>query len=324
MPTDAITIRPIDWRVRLARPTVDLQGPGIAPPGWELREYRSNTDGMPSLSSVILTYGDGLIVVRAPMGRIDTVRVNMPRLLHGGHGCLIKSPAEIKAAFDLLWAKLGEVAESLDGSRRFTLVNIELGWNFCTSFDELARRLYLAKNPFGTPPPSYTKGMEIIFRSAEASVKIYNKTRLMRQCKEAGRDAPEVTRFEVTLKSPRIKKRWGNKELTDLIPFDTAYRWLRECVGLIEVHPVPCAPKSMKVKLARICAEAVHRSFLIDGEPVLDFLNRGNCPKTVLERRRLAQAVSYQIDGFTWLSLFPEAGPPPPVEIPARKQSRPQ
>jgi hypothetical protein len=145
----------------------------------------------------------------------------------------------------------------------------------------------------------------------------------MRKHSEAGAETPKVTRLEVTLKTPRIKAYFKRNTFTGSIPFSTAYDWLRYCVRLIEPKPAVVKLETKQERIAFLCAYTARKDFVLgDGRSVLEFLNEDVGSKTAKKLTELTQRFTFQTETFSWSSLFPADGIPPPVEFPKRLKKR--
>lgn len=278
------------------------------------------------IGSMPVKYGDKMIVVLISGGIVSLVQVNLDGLMHDGqHGSLLKSQVEIDAAFQRLTELLDQVTVRMDQTQpdRWIPTKLEIGWHFPIPFQDLDGRLQSAKYPRMHLPPKCCRGHSVTFGGSERKLKFYNKTGLLRRCKQAGPDSPEITRIELVLSGKKLREVTGLTEPLQTLSFEDGRRWLREAIQQLEVPTMSVADIEHRANpRALICALADMQGWRPYGQSPLEIFVKGKSSKTRARLQKDTQSIVLSLSAWTSETLFPGGSWPAPVEILHNKAHR--
>lgn len=278
--------------------------------------------------------------------RIGIIECSLPRLLHGTNGRLIKSPAELNQAWELLEEILAEI--STPERPILDLQRLDLVWNIY--FENPQRILLLFRNAkwpkvrrdtamFSKEDPFLqTTRTSVRFRGKDIVFHMYDKkAERRRRRKRKENQKQEVTdcnpskclRVEVQLKSKdRIRTEFNEQNLGMIdvqgFGFPTLYMVFRKLVMLLEPKtPLGIPPKitmSSLLAMGEFYHAILEEKGLLDQvpwgvSPLALYAAEGRRSDTVRETTKRAQLMQLQLCGFSWADHLPELAPPAGVDV---------
>ena len=253
-------------------------------------------------------------------GSVVKVETDLPKLLYGHNGRLIKTQAELDCASARLRQALqtvchaagptvgfypGEVAGDLQTHYK----RIDLVWQFDLAAAFVFAALRNAKHPEIHKAKGEWQDQTLVFPGTKLRVSIYDK-----KAKERARCSHHVLRFEVQLHGEKIDQHFAvaeNNVLRRLL-IDRAYAAYRDVLLGFGSDLVPDPEHEGTV--ADFVALMVTK--LPDGDPVtLYCLTRKMCPRRSRKFRKEVGKRVPRLVHFSWADLLPEHHLPPAVEI---------
>ncbi len=260
------------------------------------------------------------LFVRAGTGMVVKVEVDLPKLLYGHNGRLIKTQMDLIRAFARLKQALQTVCQlanpcrgyhpgDVPGDLQTHYTRVDLVWQFDLATAFVFNALRNAKHPEIHKRKGEWQDETFVFPGTKLRISIYDK-----KAKERAHCEHNVLRFEVQLRDGKIDQHFAvteNAVLTHL-QVDLAYAAYRKVLlGFgSDLVPDPNCKGTILDYLAWVVTK------LPDDDPVSVYcLTRQMCHSRSRKlRREVGQRVPRLVH-FSWADLLPEKGLPLVVEI---------
>ena len=178
--------------------------------------------------------------------QIINVQASLPRLLFGHNGKLLRSQAEIAAAFRKLNRTLDKISHPPEGPRVFK--RIDLVWHVPGHCAEFIAAHQKVRHPRVRKATCVYDGESVTWRGSAFSLMIYDKSK-----KELGQPG-EFVRVEVQLRQHMLDEFLG--ELETELDFIKCYRYFRRLV--LQLEPAASFRTSSLASLLAAC-QPCHR-----------------------------------------------------------------
>lgn len=304
----------------LSRTIKTNEGRPIAPSPWSC-DYRDGIHNEQNdLRRCVHEFEGGLLRVESCMGNVHLCTVNLARLVHGGsHGGVIDSQKTVEHAFRELTRLLDEISVRDNPNRpdRFKFIYLELGWNILHNYKDLERRLLNAKHPWVRRTVNVIPGEGLTFPGKEFGLKIYDKSRLLKHCREIAGDVPNVTRIEVVIRGKKLKTVMGGGEFRLPPTFEECWAWFLSALYRMQFKPLkePATRKSNN-PFAELCARALNDGYLPLGMNPVDFVLRDASKSTRRRFKRSVAEIQLSLSPWSWRDFFAPSNPTPVMLLP--------
>jgi hypothetical protein len=270
-----------------------------------------------STKSGTFSSGEGRFLVHA--GVIKKVEADLPKLLHGHNGRLLKSQQEIDAALARLKAVLETISQGLGTKNGFFpgdvpgdvwtyYTRIDLVWQFDLPPALVLLALRNAKHPEITKRTGEWQDQTLVFPGTKIRISMYDKKAKMRaSCPH------NVMRVEIQLHDEKIAEHidFDGTVLKDL-SFNAVYTAYRDSLLQFGFNrmPDPGARGTIKDYIA----------WAVTVLPDIDAVGmycaiRKMCPRKARDLRKQVGLRVPKLVGFSWSTLLPADHTPPVVEI---------
>lgn len=265
------------------------------------RDFSEPEDNNTHLASFAASHRILGIFIRGDGSYITSVKVSLPRLVHGDNAQLIQNQHEADQALETLQDIVGEIADTSRGSNHFT--RVDLCWQFEHDPAALIRahrhcvypRCKLSKREFGDRSAAWEySGKRIV---------MYDKS-----LQRTGRPG-NVVRVEVQLRKEPLKNFLGEDGQVRTLDFERCYHVFRRVLTTFAPSVNVHSPRNIYEALAILEREASEAGRDSPLSLVLDTMNA----RTGREWRRLITAALLRLEHFQWEQELPESGPPTPV-----------
>ena len=232
---------------------------------------------------------------------------SLSRFYLGTNGRLLKTPAELEAAFNALLAWL---AQFLTPPKSIQFTRIDLCWQFRGDV-----KLFLVSHQSITHPgihdaPFYKDGESVWFGSKYGVLRI----RIYDKLKELTNKPGDIIRVEISLSKRKLAAVFNNGAPVTSLDFNVCYRAYRGL--LLQFHPKPQARLSNGAgKIAAFLALGEMEGWRSNGRRVLEVYLDTFTPKAASRLRKEVNRAKVQMGAIHWPDLLPESNPPEPVEI---------
>lgn len=233
--------------------------------------------------------------------QIVSVQASLPRLLFGHNGKLLRSQAEMTAAFRKLNRTLDKISHPPEGSRVFK--RIDLVWHVpgrCADFIAAHQKV---RHPRVRKATCVYDGESITWRGSAFSLMIYDKAK-----KQLGQPG-EFVRVEVQLRNHMLDEFLG--ELETELDFTQCYRYFRRLV--LQLEPAASFRASSLASLLSACMGGSFGANVIN--PAETYL-QNLCSRRQRDLRREVMAIQAATHSINWSHLLPDEPPtdPPGLE----------
>jgi hypothetical protein len=252
-------------------------------------------------------------------GVITKVEADLPKLLYGHNGRLLKSQQDLNTALARLKGVLATISQGLSDRNGFFpgdvagdlwtyYTRIDLAWQFdiAPAFVLLAMRS--AKHPEITKRTGEWQDQTLVFPGTKIRISIYDKKAKMRAA------CPHnVMRVEVQIHDEKIAEHIDfDGTLLKALSFAAAYAAYRDALLQFGTDRVP--DPTTKGKLEDYLAWVV--TALPDADPVGMYVaTKKMCPRKSRDLRKQVGLRVPRLVGFSWSALLPAGHTPPAVEI---------
>lgn len=279
----------------------------VCPIGWKCKFETGAEDNVSGLKSFRYSHKASGLEVTGCMWTVDRIRVNMARLLHGGfHGGVLDATA-IQQAFNELTRLLDEISDRRDATQpdRFKFTYVEWGWNLQMAYEDIEPRLLNIRHPWIRRTVGITAGERVSLPGENFSLKVYNKSKVLKRCREVKGECPDVTRIEIMLKGRKLYRVTGWKNYRLPPTFDECWELLLSCVEKLQFQAMKTRKTSSKQSpLAEFCAQALCDGYRPQSMNALDYVLRGASASTRYRLRKEVEAIQFELKPWSLLSFL--------------------
>lgn len=225
------------------------------------------------------------------------VECSLPRQVARSNGHLLSSQADLDRAMEVLFERLGQVADL--GNRQFTATRIDLVQHLPIDPADLVTAYRDYRYPGIHRLPQVVSGESISWSGTGLHVSIYDK------CREQGQPGEATSRFEFRVDKQVLRREFGGELVC--LNFDQCYQVFRRLAGRFEPKKLP--------RLNKIAELLAHAEQL--GCRLFEHWARGKSEPTIRALRRDTTRCRLSYDDIDIMAHLPPDHPPTPIHVEA-------
>ncbi len=233
---------------------------------------------------------------------ITSVKVSLPRLIHGDNARLIENQEQVDTAIDSLFHVLSDIANTTSGIEYYT--RVDLCWQFHFPPDRLIRAHRNCRFPRCRRPNTRFRDRSASWDYEGKRFAMYDKT-LERENRNG-----DISRIEIQLSNAPLRRYLANgRDQVAELDFNLCYRAYRDLMITFAPSVEVDAPRDIYEAIAILEEEAAENGTTSPMDLILQCLNT----RTASDWRRKVTAAQLRREQFQWETVLPESGPPEAV-----------